>query len=71
MLGLLPDRLLEFLPDRRERARARAIAARVGLDGVLDRRPATLPFADLRRLELAKAIARNPRSCWSTSRSPA
>jgi branched-chain amino acid transport system ATP-binding protein len=28
---------------------------------VLDRRPATLPFADLRRIEIAKAIARDPR----------
>ncbi len=28
---------------------------------MFDRRPATLPFADLRRLELAKAIARDPK----------
>jgi branched-chain amino acid transport system ATP-binding protein len=28
---------------------------------VLDRKPPTLPFADLRRLELAKAIARHPK----------
>src|ERR1700756_3536891 len=27
----------------------------------MDRRPPTLPFADLRRLELARAIARDPR----------
>jgi branched-chain amino acid transport system ATP-binding protein len=27
---------------------------------VLDRRPATLPFADLRKIEIAKAIARDP-----------
>jgi ABC-type branched-subunit amino acid transport system ATPase component len=27
----------------------------------MDRRPGTLPFADLRRMELAKAIARDPR----------
>ena len=27
---------------------------------MLDRKPATLPFADLRRIELAKAIARDP-----------
>ena len=27
----------------------------------MDRRPPTLPFADLRRLELAKAIARDPK----------
>ncbi len=41
--------------------RARAIAHRVGLGAVLDRLPATLPFADLRRLELAKAIGRDPK----------
>ena len=41
--------------------RAEAIAARVGLTKVTDRLPRTLPFADLRRLELAKAIARNPK----------
>ena len=43
-----------------------------GLVTVVERRPATLPFADLRKLELAKAIARHPRRwCWSTSLSPA
>jgi branched-chain amino acid transport system ATP-binding protein len=31
------------------------------LSGVLDRRPATLPFADLRKIEIAKAIARDPK----------
>jgi branched-chain amino acid transport system ATP-binding protein len=30
------------------------------LTGVLNRRPATLPFADLRKIEIAKAIARDP-----------
>jgi ABC-type branched-subunit amino acid transport system ATPase component len=40
---------------------ARLIAERVGLGRVIDRRPGTLPFADLRRMELAKAIARNPK----------
>jgi branched-chain amino acid transport system ATP-binding protein len=60
-LALLPDSLLRLLADRHTEERARAIAARVGLGGVLDRRPPTLPFADLRRLELAKAIARDPR----------
>lgn len=33
----------------------------MGLGAVMDRRPPTLPFADLRRLELAKAIARDPK----------
>ena len=41
--------------------RARAIAERVGLGGVLQRHPWTLPFADLRRMELAKAVARDPK----------
>jgi branched-chain amino acid transport system ATP-binding protein len=31
----------------------------VGLGAVIDRKPPTLPFADLRRLELAKAIGRH------------
>ena len=47
-------------PIRPSTTRARAIAARVGLSAVLDRRPATLPFADLRKIEIAKAIARDP-----------
>jgi ABC-type branched-subunit amino acid transport system ATPase component len=60
LLGLLPDRLLDVLPGAAADARARSIAERVGLAGVLDRRPATLPFADLRKIEIAKAIARDP-----------
>jgi branched-chain amino acid transport system ATP-binding protein len=60
LLGLLPDRLLNFLPDPAIEKRAREIARRVGLGAALDRRPATLPFADLRKLEIAKAIARDP-----------
>ncbi len=61
VLGLLPDKLLDFFPDEAVERRARAIAERVGLADVLHRRPATLPFADLRRIELAKAIARDPK----------
>jgi branched-chain amino acid transport system ATP-binding protein len=60
LLGLLPDRLLDLFPGAATEARARAIAERVGLAGVLNRRPATLPFADLRKIEIAKAIARDP-----------
>jgi branched-chain amino acid transport system ATP-binding protein len=59
-LALTPDSLLRLLPDPATLAKARAIAERVGLSDVLDRKPATLPFADLRRIELAKAIARDP-----------
>src|SRR6202051_1462610 len=45
----------------RQTGRPKGIANRVGLGAVMDRRPPTLPFADLRRLELAKAIARDPK----------
>ena len=60
-LALLPDSLLRLLPDPATTgARAKASPSGSGLASVLDRRPATLPFADLRRIELAKAIARDP-----------
>ncbi len=61
LLGLLPDRLLDLLPNAAMEKRAREIAEQVGLGAVLDRRPATLPFADLRKMEIAKAIARDPK----------
>ena len=60
-LALLPDSLVQLFADRKVDDQARAIAERVGLGEVLERRPGTLPFADLRKLELAKAIARHPR----------
>jgi branched-chain amino acid transport system ATP-binding protein len=60
-LALLPDSLLRLFATPEIDEQARAIAGRVGLAEVLDRYPATLPFADLRKLELAKAIARHPR----------
>ena len=60
-LALLPDSLLRVFADPDVETRARAIADRVGLSAVYDRRPGTLPFADLRRMELAKAIARDPK----------
>jgi branched-chain amino acid transport system ATP-binding protein len=61
ILGLLPDRLMQIVPDAAIEKQARAIAERVGLGAVLDRRPSTLPFADLRRIEIAKALARDPK----------
>ena len=61
MLALLPDKLLRLFPNPAIEARAREIAERVGLSNVLDRRPSTLPFADLRKMEIAKAIARDPK----------
>jgi branched-chain amino acid transport system ATP-binding protein len=60
LLGLLPDRITRLRPPQGAVARATLIAEECGLAGVLHRLPATLPFADLRRLELAKAIARDP-----------
>ncbi|MDR5881238.1 ATP-binding cassette domain-containing protein [Caballeronia sp. LZ032] len=60
-LALLPDSLVKLAADPHVNRRARQIAERVGLGGVMHRHPATLPFADLRRMEMAKAIARDPR----------
>ncbi|MGE5159365.1 MAG: ATP-binding cassette domain-containing protein [Gemmatimonas sp.] len=60
-LALLPDSLWQMLHDPSVTRKAIGIAERVGLAEVMDRLPDTLPFADLRRLELAKAIARDPR----------
>jgi branched-chain amino acid transport system ATP-binding protein len=60
ILGLLPDKLTRLIPNAEIEDRARKIAKRVGLGSVIDRLPATLPFADLRKIELAKAIARDP-----------
>lgn len=60
-LALLPDSLLRLATAPEIDESARMIAERVGLGDVIDRRPSTLPFADLRRMELAKAIARNPK----------
>ena len=60
-VALLPDRLTMIFASAEVEEKARAIAKRVGLGSVLDRKPPTLAFADLRRLELAKAIARHPK----------
>ena len=60
-VALLPDKLTKIFAGADVDGRARAIAERAGLAGVIDRRPPTLAFADLRRLELAKAIARHPK----------
>ena len=53
-LALLPDKLTRLFADPQIDKRARAIAARVGLEDVLERRPATLPFADCARSRLRK-----------------
>ncbi|MDA8108642.1 MAG: ATP-binding cassette domain-containing protein [Betaproteobacteria bacterium] len=56
-LALMPDRISSLLLRRSLAEQARAIAERVGLGTVLERTPDALTYADLRRLELAKAIA--------------
>jgi branched-chain amino acid transport system ATP-binding protein len=60
-VALLPDKLTKIFASADLDLKARAIADRVGLSRVIDRKPPTLAFADLRRLELAKAIARHPK----------
>ncbi len=60
-VALLPDKLTKLFAGADVDTAARDIAERVGLARVIDRKPPTLSFADLRRLELAKAIARNPK----------
>lgn len=61
MVALLPDSLLTLFANRALTEQAEQIAGRVGLSEVMARKPPTLAFADLRRLELAKAIARDPK----------
>jgi len=59
-LALLPDSLFNLAANASVEPQAREIAERVGLGAVIDRRPGTLAFADLRRMEIAKSIARDP-----------
>jgi len=47
--------------DDRRREQARALLARVGLDGVEDRRASALGYGQQRRLEIARALAGSPR----------
>src|ERR1700753_163033 len=61
MVALLPDSLFMLFADKALTERAEWIANRVGLGAVVDRKPPTLRFADLRRLELANGIARDPK----------
>jgi|TARA_B110000971_G_C20026212_1_gene508955 branched-chain amino acid transport system ATP-binding protein len=46
---------------RSERAQARELLARVGLSHVVDELPGTMPLGYLKRLEVARALALNPR----------
>ncbi|QOZ77905.1 ABC transporter ATP-binding protein [Bradyrhizobium sp. CCBAU 53351] len=61
LLALLPDSMLNFRFSETLRGRARAILGQVHLTDVADRLPGELAFADLRRLELAKTLAAQPR----------
>lgn len=60
-LAALPDSLLQIVAHPAIDKKAQEVAERVGLGDVLHKRPATLPFADLRRMEMAKVIAQDPR----------
>jgi len=59
-LALLPDRLMNLRLVPSVEKEAREILALVGLGAVADRLPSELPFAGLRRMELAKSLARKP-----------
>ena len=60
-LSILPDRLFNFYYPGDLEAKARKIAELVGLQDVADSYPSSLPFGHIRRMELAKALALNPR----------
>lgn len=62
-LALLPDTLFQLTTPRALTENALALADRVGLGDVVDRVPSELPYASLRRMELAKALAARPRLC--------
>jgi branched-chain amino acid transport system ATP-binding protein len=59
-LALLPNTIFQLFKKPEVSERARAAARRVGLADDIGRRPDELPFASIRRMELAKAIAREP-----------
>jgi branched-chain amino acid transport system ATP-binding protein len=60
-LSILPDKLFSLRYPADLEAKAREIAALVGLQEVTDAYPSSLPFGHIRRMELAKALALNPR----------
>lgn len=59
-LGLLKDSVLDVFPKPALNRRARELAERVGLTDVLDESADNLTYAQLRRMELAKALALDP-----------
>lgn len=60
LIACLPNRLLNLRVSPEQRAKAIEALRLVGLQDVKDKWPSELPFAGLRRLELAKALARDP-----------
>jgi ABC-type branched-subunit amino acid transport system ATPase component len=61
LLALLPDTILNFTIPGELLLQARNILAEVHLSAAADKLPSELAYADLRRLELAKALAARPR----------
>ncbi len=60
-LSILPDRLFNIYYPADLDAKAREIAELVGLQDVTGAYPSSLPFGHIRKMELAKALALNPR----------
>ncbi len=59
-LALLPNTIFQLFPRPEVARQAQEIAERVGLGDVINHYPDALAYADLRRLEVAKAIALDP-----------
>ncbi len=59
-LFTLPNRITAFTGGATDEE-VRAIAARVGLEAHVDEQPGSLPHAAVRRLEIAKALATEPK----------
>ena len=60
LIACLPNRLLNLRVSPEQREKAIEALRLVGLENEQDKWPSELPFAGLRRLELAKALARDP-----------
>ena len=60
LIACLPNRLLNLRVSPEQRDKAIEALRLVGLESEQDKWPSELPFAGLRRLELAKSLARDP-----------
>ena len=60
LIACLPNRLMNLRVSPQQRDKALEVLRLVGLDDAQDKAPSELPFAGLRRLELAKSLARDP-----------